>query len=368
MIDYIKIEGYKSIKSMELDLKPINIFIGSNGAGKSNLVSFFRLINAIFNKQLQGYMKEEKIDSLLYFGRKMTESMYGKLIFSEYKNENNAYWFKLAYDKQGGDVFIKEEGSGYNVDIDSDVYNYFTYRNLDESHIQSSGSYRDKFLSKYLSGVQVYHFHDTSHNSWLRRECDVDDNRFLKSDGRNLPAFLYYLQEMHPKAYKRIVKTIKSIAPYIDKFILEPKRLNDKEIELRWVDKGDLNSDFSAYQLSDGTLRFIALATVLLQPEPPKVIIIDEPELGLHPLAISKLSGMIQSASTKAQIIVSTQSVSLVDNFEPIDIVTVDRSEKENQSIFHRLDPKKLDLWLQDHSLGELWERNIINSAQPFTK
>jgi predicted ATPase len=227
---------------------------------------------------------------------------------------------------------------------------------------------RYTYINNYLANIQIYHFHDTSNTSKLRRECDINDNESLKSDGRNLPAFLYYLQERHTKLFKRIEKTIKTIAPYIDHFELQPNKLNSKEIELRWVEKGDLNASFNAYQFSDGTLRFIALATVLMQPEPPAVIVIDEPELGLHPQAITKLAALIKMASQKTQLILSTQSVNLVDCFDANDIVTVDRSQEGNQSIFQRLDENMLKGWLEEHTLGELWERNIINSAQPFSK
>lgn len=193
MIDYIKIKGYKSIKDAELKLLPINILIGANGSGKSNLISFFKLVHAIFNKQMQRFIIEEKADNLLYFGRKTTEKLYGKLIFRKNKNNNNGYWFRLAQTKTGG-LYIEEEGTGYNVTADNDYQNYFTYSNLEESNIQGSGSFRDKFLREYLSGIQLYHFHDTSATSMLRRTCDIQDNYFLKSDGRNLPAFLYYLK------------------------------------------------------------------------------------------------------------------------------------------------------------------------------
>lgn len=367
MIEYIEIQGYKSINELQLVLKPINVFIGSNGAGKSNFVSFFKMVHAIFNRQLQRYVIEEKADNILYFGRKMTENMFGKMIFAENNNTNNAYWFNLAQTKEGG-LFIEEEASGFNVHADNKYHNYFTKNNIEESAISIANYPRDKFLQYYLSNIQIYHFHDTSATSMLRRECDINDNDYLKTDGRNLPAFLYYLQEEHPKLFKRIEKTVKSIAPYIDRFILQPKKLNKNEIELRWIEKGDPNSNFNAYQFSDGTLRFIALATVLMQPEPPKVIVIDEPELGLHPQAIQKLAGLIKMASKKTQLILSTQSVNLVDCFETEDIVTVDRSLEENQSIFKRLDANKLKDWLDEHTLGELWERNIINSAQPFSK
>lgn len=367
MIEYIEIKGFKSIKHLELELKPINVFIGSNGAGKSNFISFFKLLHAIFNQQLQRYVIEEKADNILHFGRKITETVFGKMIFSEDAQNNNAYRFNLAQTKDGG-LFIAQEASGYNVIRNDNTKGYYGTSNIQESNIPSSDSFRNNYLKKYLSNIQIYHFHDTSATSMLRRECDINDNDSLKTDGRNLPAFLYYLQEEHPKSFSRLEKTIKSIAPYIDKLILQPKKLNKTEIELRWIEKGDPNSNFNAYQFSDGTLRFIALATVLMQPKPPAVIVIDEPELGLHPQAIQKLAGLIKLASNKTQLIISTQSVNLVDCFGTNDIVTVDRSTIENQSIFKRLDEGKLKGWLEEHTLGELWERNIINSAQPFSK
>lgn len=367
MINYLEIKGYKSIKNLELEMKPINILIGSNGVGKSNFVSFFKLINAIFNLRLQKFVQEEKADNLLYFGRKTTESLFGKLIFDSGNGNNNAYYFNLIQTKEGG-LFFDKEGSGYNVERENIISNYYVNYNLEESGITKSGSYRNNYLSKHLINIQVFHFHDTSATSFLRRECDINDNQYLKQDGRNLPAFLYLLKEKHPKIYNRIEKTIQTVAPYIDKFILEPSRLDENEIALRWVDKGDAESNFSAYQLSDGTLRFIALATLLMQPTPPSVIIIDEPELGLHPFAIGKLAGMIQSASSKSQIIVATQSPGLISKFEPEDVIVMDRSVEENQTVFKRLNSHNLSVWFEKFTLGDLWEQNIINSGQPFIK
>lgn len=355
------------MKSMELELGPVNVFIGSNGSGKTNFISFFKMLHAIFNTQFQRFVIEEKADNLLYFGRKKTENLYGKLIFTSDGKNNNGYWFKLAQNHEGG-LFIEQENSGFNVIRDDDYHGYYGSSFLEESKIPNSNAFRNRYLRDYLTNLQIYHFHDTSVTSMLRKECDINDNNFLKTDGRNLSAFLYFIKQEHPNKYKRFEKIIQSVAPYIDHFILEPGRLNKNEIELRWVEKGDLESNFSAYQFSDGTLRFIALATVLLQPEPPQVIIIDEPELGLHPQAIAKLAGLIEAASTKTQIIISTQSVNLVDCFKPEEVVTVDRSSAENQSIFKRLDTETLKIWLEEHSLGELWERNIIKSAQPFSK
>lgn len=366
MIEYIEIEGFKSIKKMQMELKPINILIGSNGSGKSNFISFFKLINAIFNERLQGFVREEKADNLLYFGRKTTRKLFGKLFFKGIEGNNNAYYFNISLTNDG-ELYIENEASGYDVNREG-ITRYFVRDFLVESSIPKSKNPIDINLYEYLINLQAFHFHDTSATSLLRSACDVNDNLYLKQDGRNLPAFLYLLKINHPKIFIRIEKTVQSIAPYIAKFILEPSRLNEREIELRWVDAGDPESNFSAYQLSDGTLRFIALATLLMQPQPPAVIIIDEPELGLHPFAIGKLAGMIQAVSSESQVIAATQSPGLISNFSPEDVVVIDKSEEEKQTVFNRLNSESLNIWLQEFTLGDLWERNIINSAQPFIK
>lgn len=362
---------------MKIELNPVNVLIGANGSGKSNLISFFKLLKAISYQQLQKFILEEgKADDLLYFGRKHTEVLKGKLIFSDNDISNYAYLFRLTPTKSGG-LFIDYEASGVDVIVNDDDYNYHYYRNSEESEILDPSKhddywfiYKNKYLKEYFSDIQIFHFHDTSSASWLRKSCDVEDNKQLKSDGRNLPAVLYLLKQKHPIIYRRILKVVKSVAPFIEDFILEINGLskNGNEIALRWIEKTDPESNFSAHQFSDGTLRFIALTTALLHPEPPSIIIIDEPELGLHPFAISKLAGLIKIASTKAQIIISTQSVNLVDCFDPDDIIAVDRERTSQQSVFRRLDGEQLTAWLEDHDLGELWQRDIIHSAQPYIR
>ena len=365
MIEHIKIEGFKSIKSMEIDLKPINILIGSNGSGKSNFISFFKLLKSIFRHDLQRFILEENADNILYFGRKHTNKLKADLKFTE---KNTIYSFILEQNKEGGLYFeneFAESGTPNVVYIPDPNSNMLK---LKETQFKFTPFTQYNGLYSSISEIRSFQFDDTTSTSYLRRACDLNDNLYFKPDGRNLPAMLYLIKVKHPKIYSRILKTIQSIAPYIESFILEPNKLKEETIALRWIDKGDLESNFSAYQLSDGTLRFIALATLLMQPEPPAVIIIDEPELGLHPFAIGKLAGMIQTASSESQIIIATQSPSLISHFKPEDVIVVDKSESENQSIFKRLDSESLDIWLEEYSLGDLWERNIINAAQPFEK
>lgn len=349
MLDQIRIEGYKSIKEMSLTLKPINILIGSNGVGKSNFISFFKLVNNIYEQRLQNYTMQNRADSILHFGTKHTQEIKGFLKFGD-----NAYSFSLE-PRDNGTMFLASESSWYK---DSS----FMRTDREESYIKDSDTFRDKWLRAYLQSYKIYHFHDTAKGSPLRTPSAVNDNRILKEDGGNLPSFLYRLQEKHPKTLKRIEMMIRSVMPYFERFDLEPSHLKD-DVELVWTDSTAPDKYFSARDFSDGSIRFIALATLLLQPELPKVIIIDEPELGLHPVAITKLAAMIKSAAEReCQIIISTQSVNLINNFNADDIITVDRDN--SQSVFNRLSEESLKDWIKDYSLGELWMKSVIN-GQP---
>lgn len=361
MINYVEIENFKSIKKLKIELNSINILIGANGVGKSNFIGFLKLVNSIYEQSLQNYFMKNDIDSVLYFGRKKSDYLYGKLFFDNI----NSYYFKLEPDN-GNSAFINTEGYGYESNREDDILRYFYEKDLKESLLKKSSTYRCKFIAEHLKHLQIFHFHDTSENSPLRKESEIEDNLYLKYDGRNIASFLYYLKEKEVISYNRIIMTIKSIAPFFKEFILEPKRVGSEDkISLRWKNIYDDESNFSVHQFSDGTLRFIALATLLMQPDPPKVIVIDEPELGLHPFAINKLSGLIKSCSAVSQIIVSTQSSSLISNFTPEDILVIESDGDEKQSKIFRLNNKELDNWLESYTLGDLWEQNKLNFGQP---
>ena len=350
MLSRVIIDGYKSIQHTDVELRPINILIGSNGVGKTNFISFFKLINIIYEQRLHNYTMQNSAERLFHYGLKQTSELKGYLAFGD-----NAYEVRLQA-RDNGSLFIAEERSYYQSSS-------FNVSNIDESQIKNSSTYRDRWLRDYLQSYKIFHFHDTSKGAPLRSSANINDNRYLKTDGSNLPAFLFMLQEKYPKTLRRIELTIRSVMPYFGNFSLAPSLLDESQINLQWSDIENNEKYFDANDLSDGSIRFIALATLLLQPTLPKVIIIDEPELGLHPTAIVKLAGMIKSVAYRGcQIIVSTQSVNLINNFDAEDIITVDRKDK--QSTFNRLNNDTLQHWLNDYSLGELWTKSIIN-GQP---
>jgi predicted ATPase len=167
------------------------------------------------------------------------------------------------------------------------------------------------------------------------------------------------MQEKQRDHFNNIRDTIRQVAPFFDEFRLQPSKLNESKIKLEWKEKGS-DAYFNASSLSDGTLRFICLATLLLQPELPSMVLLDEPELGLHPAAVTLLADLLASASTRTQVIVATQSVTLVNQFTPNDVWTVDRSD--NQSAFRHLNDTDMSNWLEDYGLGELWEKNVLGA------
>jgi predicted ATPase len=358
-LDYITVRGFKSIASVEkLALGPITVLVGPNGSGKSNFVGVFSFLHAIREGRLQDYVRKAGgAEQLLYFGSKVTGEIHIHVSFREEVNqyalslkptdddslyladERVYFWDKKRYPKKPHEELLAREGGREAGISDRNVRRVADWVRL------------------HLASWRLYHVHDTSDSSPMRKTAQLDDNDYLRPDGSNLPAFLYLLQRKHADAYELIRRSVQRVAPFFDDFELRPDPLNEDTIRLAWKHK---NSDqyFGASTLSDGTLRFIALATLFLQPEKfrPSVILVDEPELGLHPYAITMLASLIRMASEKTQVIVSTQSPLLLDHFQPEDVLVADLVGGSTQ--FTRLDSEKLGSWLQEYSLGQLWEKN----------
>lgn len=345
----IVIDGYKSIAHCDLKMGSLNVLIGANGAGKSNFIGFFRLIATLLDHRLQSLVgKAGGPDALLHFGRKQSETLKGELFFG-----NNGYKFALEATNDNRMMF-QREALWWNMSGDKGVTS---------GHFESQADQHKTGIKQYTLPImrrwRVYHFHDTSESAKVKQIYRINDNDYLREDGSNLAAFLFRVQKNHPSHYKRIIRTIRMVAPYFGDFYLRATPDNQNSIQLEWTEK-DHDIPFKASELSDGTLRFILLATVLLQPEEfmPSAIIVDEPELGLHPYAINVLAELIKSASHEHQLIISTQSVELVNQFDAEDLIVVDK--QGGSSTFKRLETASLSEWLEDYSLGDLWKKNLL--------
>jgi len=366
-LDRLTIKGFKSIRTLEdFRLKNLNVLIGANGAGKTNFIDFFRLLRAMMELSLPGLSHASLqsfirnlggIDDFLFNGPKITQEIETKLHFGA-----NGYGFRLAptadeavlindekiYDKHSESVWHRI-GSGY-----------FRPGLLNEKETMCVSTEHNvcRCIYETINCWRIYHFHDTGKTASLRRSEITEDCDFLRSDAANVAPFLLRLHEEKPAFYHEIIEAVRLVTPFFDDFILKPDK--NEKVRLIWRQKG---SDYPMrpHLFSDGTLRFICLAAALLQPDPPATMIVDEPELGLHPYAIGILAELIEAASEKTQVIVSTQSPALVDYFNPEDIVVVVRNNGASE--FRRLNAKELSHWLDQYSLGDLWRKNVISGG-----
>ncbi len=356
-IDRIVVEGYKSIKYCDLELGSLNVLIGANGAGKSNFVSLFSLLGSIVNNQLATRVgMAGGASRILHHGPKQTKHLQVRAYFGI--NQYQARLVPAASDtlvfesetcfihdpKKYPDPLPRPLGAGGRESslaeaAEDPVPNVF-------SHC------RDAMLD-----WKVFHFHDTSATAGVKQKQSIGDNRVLRSDASNLAPFLLRLRSADPASFKRLVDQIRQVAPFLQDFVLEPDGLNENQIQLEWRHTSS-DAYFDTHSLSDGTLRFICLATLLLQPKPPSVIVIDEPELGLHPFAITQLAEILRSVSSQTQLIVSTQSVSLLNQLDLENVIVTEQVNGETS--FHKPSTKLLEQWLEEYSVGELWEKNLL--------
>lgn len=364
----VKISGYKSIGSASFSqtiaLGRINIIIGANGAGKSNFISFFKMLNFMMNGRLQFFIgKSGYAEKILHFGSKRTPVLEAKLSF-ENENFSNEYDFSLV--KSLNDTMIFSEES-----LICGKERYGLSGGQKESYLFSEylSHNNEKALKAILNRCRVFQFHDTSDSSGIRSYSDISNSDCLMSDAGNIAAFLYRLKnesESTRKFYNRIVSYVRLAVPQFDDFVLEPDSIKSESILLKWREKDNSDYVLGVSQLSDGSLRFVALATLLLQPADllPNVILIDEPELGLHPQAVNLLAAMMKKASENSQIIVATQSPRLLDSFEPEQIIVAQNDSTSHCTVFQNLKSDELEIWLSEYSLSQLWDKNILG-GQP---
>ena len=406
----LRLSGFKSIELCDLELGGLNVLIGANGAGKSNLLSVFDLIKALVTGNLQRYILiNAGCESMLHYGSKNTDKFIIKLSFEQFmyeasftpagndktlidetlsspnarliiKDINQSQLNKVTVEKESSDKnTLNEKIDYYRSEIPFPSVSNKGYESiakamseelywLDQENPNNTNPVKPRIETKKAvqslihtaNQFRVYHFNDTSDSARIKKHNQVNDNIYFRSDGSNLTAFLYLLKQVYPKSYSQIVDTIKIVAPFFHDFHLRPEPVNNEIIMLEWFANG-YDQPFKAFQLSDGTLRFICLATALLQPDEylSQTIVIDEPELGLHPDAIHILAGLIRSVSKSRQLIISTQSVDLLSEFDPEDVILVDY--QNGKSTFKRPDLKFLESWLKNYSLGELWLKNVLS-------
>jgi predicted ATPase len=363
-LDKLTVRGFKSIRELnDFALHNLNVLVGGNGAGKSNFIEFFRVISAMMKQDgLKEYIAGNA-DAFLFGGPKQTANIVVKMAFGK-----NGYDFELAPTQDGFFLINNEQRHWVPDDELRPELPQRATRNLGSGNF-NPGLLQDKdapgrrtpdsaswFAYNAICSWQVYQFHDTSRTSGMRRYHDKNHTEMLFEDAANIAPYLCGLQTKHPDVYNEIVTAVRLVIPFFDDFVFAPNA--HENLRLDWRQKGLRDYPMRPTQFSDGSIRFICLATALLQPMLPSTIIIDEPELGLHPEAIRILGELIEDCAKRTQVIVATQSPLLLDQFSIDDIVVVNR--KEGQSTFERLKRADFTEWLEAYSVGELWSKNVI--------
>ncbi len=352
----LTLKGYKSIEALEaFELGGgLNVLIGANGAGKSNFISLFRLLSELAAGRLEAFVQEERgADALLFKSRKHTKQIDAEFYFGR-----NGY--RISLKPVGQSLFFAREETWFAGDFATTSHSLGSgYRETKLAESIATDAF-SRWVKPAVSGWRVFHFHDTSATAGMRNAQPVRDNLALHPNAENLAPFLRRLREQHLSEFKAILEAVRIVAPFFGDLVY---RKNAAAVELEWFHAGDRDTPLGPLQLSDGTLRFLCLATLLLQPADyqPDTILLDEPELGLHPAALSVLAGMLHRAAEKKQIIVSTQSTELVDELPPDEIIVVER--EGGATTFKRLEAAPLKDWLKDYRMGDLWKMNVLGGG-----
>ena len=333
----VEIKGFKSVstkKPLVLDFCDVTILLGANGSGKSNIISFFKMLSYMMTGALQKFVAQSGTNqNFLHYGSRITPSLSGKIKFKK-GNVFETYSFELTQ-ASGEKLIITSEEVSWQKKGELKPFTTQVESDYKESGLVDNDGQTEKIIKTLLSKCKAYQFHDSSATGPLRQASRINTAQYLQSEGNNLASFLYYLKNNY--------------------------------VRLNWKDDSGNDYVFSPDQFSDGSIRFIALATLLLQPEKtmPRMIIIDEPELGLHPYAIEQLIQMIKDASVHSQVIIATQSPQLIDGFSLDSIVVLEQDDETKSTVAHKLDQERLKEWIEEYTVSELWRKNVIG-GQPL--
>jgi predicted ATPase len=361
-LTHVRVAGFRSLKEVELDLGPMTVLIGPNGAGKSNLLEALTMARMLAFESLQLFVSRRGgATFLMHYGPRRTPVVELGLEFATEKGQYAAYEARLGYGADESLIFL-DERAGFRPAPNQPWQWHPLGAGHRESRLKDEAEKHltPKTVRWLLRHINFYHFHDTSTNSALRTLSKAEDDRYLRSDGSNLAAFLLSLRDSSEEdgkaAWNRIGGLVRRVAPFVRE--LQPVAIGAQGVRLDWVD--DLGETFGPAHLSDGTLRIIALFAALGQPAEllPILSCIDEPELGLHPAALAVLCGLIRSVAAHRQVIVSTQSPALLDEVAPENVIVAER--KNGATDLRRLDPGALAAWLEDYSLSELYDKNVL--------
>ena len=372
MIESVRIRGFRSLADVEISGLPrAAVLIGANGSGKSNFIRFFEMLSwMIQSRQLSEFIAfHGGADDQLFGGNRVTPRLDATITMRTDSGRND-YRFALSHAHPDRFFFSDERfrfstgtysteakwqflGSGHQEAMIVEV----AYSGRESNEFIDVNRTTARVIANLLRNCAVFQFHDTSDNSSFKMGWDTEDNNYLRRHGGNLAAVLRRLEREDVRRYEMICRQVGRILPVFDRFAIEESY---GKVHLRWKAKWT-DKTFGAHLTSDGSLRFFALVTLLNLPREmlPDVLLLDEPELGLHPAAITLVGDMIKSLSVERQVIVATQSPLLVNAFDLDEILVLEL--RDGRTEINKLTQDDYRVWLDDsYATGELWLKNLL--------
>ncbi len=368
-IESVNIQGFRSLANVELSgMTDATVLIGANGSGKSNFIRFFEMLSWMLRSRRLGEFIERHggADDQLFGGNRLTSRMEATISIRTRQGRND-YRFSLSYASPDR-LFFSDERFRFNsnalpVEANWEVLESGSREAKIVEAAQSGGLFLGvnpttaRVIVNLLRNCAIYQFHDTSDTSGIKTSWDVTDNAQIRSHGGNLAAVLHRLERQDLRRYEVICSQISRILPVFDRFAIEESY---GKVQLRWKAKWT-DKTFGAHITSDGSLRLFSLVTLLNLPPGmlPAVLLLDEPELGLHPAAVTLVGGMIKSLSKERQVIIATQSPLLVDSFGLEEILVLELQNGRTE--IRKLNPDDYQVWIEDSfTAGDLWQKNLI--------
>jgi predicted ATPase len=364
MLDRLQIAGYRSIEECDLRLGRVNVVVGSNGAGKSNLLSALGLLGSMVNRSLQQVVEQSGGPAtLLRGGPKVTKRLRLHATFGQ-----SAYEVVLARDARDHLTFKSEICFFSKPMVERSYQAIFGTRHLESGLGFATRLFPDdpslyvneRILCAAMSSWQVFRAVVTGPDAGMKQYQRVGDNVVLRPDASNLAPFLYRLLEESPGHVQRIAAAVRLVDPVFDRLHLAADPLDPEQIRVEWKQPRK-RSSAPLHALSDGTLRFLALSTLLLQPNPPTMVLMDEPELGLDPVALGILAAMVRDVSASRQVVLATQSPTLLDHVDPADLIVAEH--RDGATTVHRPEQAALRSSIEERSLGQWWIQHLLDGA-----
>ena len=393
MFDCIKIEGFRSFKKVELEMPRLAVLIGPNGGGKSNFVDLLMLMAEAGNGELAVGVNKRGGFRNIAFGFEPTGEVLVEFSFKGLRDPASEMEplpplitlakkpFDITYrvtlrglgvnfrvwEEQLHQVSVDPEQITFEIDRDA-TRTLFKWRIISQegeepksvedvelaiSQVKDANKFRPPYaVFQELRQWAFYRDIDVGPESPVRQPVLIRPATRLLSDGTNLSSVFFTIQQEHPDDWDDILGILKTAYPDFVKLTV-PAGGGDGKVHLRWFERPNEKQGLSANLLSDGTLKLLCLVAILKSPNPPPLICIDEPELGLHPDWIELVAELMQDAATRTQVIVATHSPQIVAKLDPDQVIVTEKVEAETH--LTQLKTRDLEKWLKDFSLAELW-------------